>query len=518
MYNLIRNSFFLSLIYDFFIFLNRTFKESYIYSLFFKMTIKFNLFLDNSRIWSYFFRRDRLDSLWPGSEFVQLINSILNFPARLFRKLYLKYQEAFSVSWVFRFLSILADKIHLLIGLGLIFTVIIPDHIWYNAYSVLFVLIIALVFVFKSVVDEDFKFDLGELDFIYIVFMIAIALSALLSLFPRASLSDLVFYIISFISVLVLVNSIDSSEDLNQLVEILVFGVFLTALYGVYQWKVVGIAVDPSLTDITINKGMSGRVFSTMGNPNIYGELLVLTMPFFIAAFLNTDSIIKKIFFTGAFVLTTVVLFKTGSRSSWLAIAGAFMTFIFFKDKKLIIPMLGLGFLALPFLPDSIYRRMMTIFNSNDSSLRYRKQILEPAVPMLRKYWITGVGLGTEAFNIIYKRYKSLALTTVAHTHNLFLQIWLESGILALVSLLLLGFRLVKKTTYVFRNGSDPKLKNIVGASIGAIAGLMVMGFADHVWFYNRILFIFWIVVAFIFIAIKLVYREEEEIEETSLY
>ncbi len=511
MYNSIKSSFFLSYIYDFFIFLNKSFKESFVYNLFLRFSIKFDIFLNNSHIWGFFFKKDSLDQLWPKSGFVHIVNTVLNFPAKIFKSLYVKYEEVFESSILFKLLHLLSNNLSFIMGFGLLFTIIIPDHMWYNIYSVLLTLAISLLFIFKSITNDNFKFDLGELDFSYIVFMIAIILSALLSLFPKSSLNDLIFYIVTSISVLILVNSTDKTKDLNNIIEILVFGVFLTALYGLYQWKVVGIEVNPSLTDITLNQGMSGRVFSTMGNPNIYGELLVLTMPFFLVSFLNTESTIKKIFFTGAFLVTTVILLKTGSRSAWVSFAAAIMTFIFFKDKKLLIPMAALGALAIPFLPDSIYRRMMTIFNSNDSSLQYRKDILEPAIPMLRNYWITGVGLGIEVFNTIYKRYKSFTLKTVAHTHNLFLQVWLESGIIAILSLLWLGFRLIKKTTYIFRNGNDYRLKNIVAGSIGGIAGLMVMGFADHVWFYNRILFIFWILVSFIFISIKLVYKEESE-------
>ena len=253
---------------------------------------------------------------------------------------------------------------------------------------------------------------------------------------------------------------------------------------------------------------MEGRVYSTMGNPNIYGELLVLTMPFFIAGFLNTKSILKKLFFTGSFMVTLLILLKTGSRSSWIAFVGAIGLFVFFKNKKLIIPMALLGIMMIPFLPASIYNRIATVFNPNDSSLQYRKEILNPTKPMLKEYWFTGVGLGTEVFNIIYKRYKSFTLKTVAHTHNLFLQIWLESGIIALVSLLVLGFRLIKKLIYMIKNKLDRRLQNIAIAALSGVGGLMVMGFADHVWFYNRILFMFFISIAIVFAAINISDKE----------
>lgn len=504
MHNSIKDSFFLTHIFNFLSLIQKMFEESYIYGLFLKISRRFSIFVSNSKLWTAFYTRDSIDEFWRNSFFVKLLNTIFNFPIKLLRKLYIKFEDAFEHSILFKFLHLLADHIAIVIGLALIFTMMIPDHYWYNVYSVIIVGLLSLLFLFKAAVNSNFRFRFEDLDFAFMIFMISIILSAILSLFPRLSLNNLVFYIITFLAVLIITSSIDSTDDLNKLIEFIAIGAFLTALYGIYQWKIVGIEVNPSLTDISVNQGMSGRVFSTMGNPNIYGELLVLTMPFFIVGFLNTKSIFKKLVYTGSFLITTVILLKTGSRSAWVAFAGVIGLFVFFRNKKLLIPMILLGFLAIPFLPASIYNRLLTIFNPNDSSLQYRKEILNPTKPMLKEYWFTGVGLGTEVFNIIYKRYKSFTLKTVAHTHNLFLQIWLESGLIALVSLLWLGFRLIKKVVYMIRNTYDKRLQNIAIGALAGVGGLMVMGFADHVWFYNRILFIFWINISLIFTAIKI--------------
>ncbi len=508
MTNLLRESFILSSIYRLALFIKKAFKNSLLYGIFSSLQDKFNYLLGYSKFWSYYFSKDRLDNYFKNSLVNKYLSMVLNLPTNFVRFLNTRFYKILRHSLVYRFLVFLSGKFTSLFGLVLVFTMVVPDHKWYNIFGVASIFFLYFIYLVKTGTNKNFNFKLDNLDISIVVFMISIFLSFILSLFPKDSLNSFIYFTISFIGLLILVNGIDSKKDLNIIINFLVLGAFLTAVYGVYQWKIVGIEVNPSLTDITVNQGMSGRVFSTMGNPNIYGELLILTMPFFIVSILNSNKLLAKLIYGLGFLLTLVILLKTGSRSAWVAFAFSVGVFIFFKKKSLLPFFVLVGFFLVPFLPDSIYRRILTIFNPNDSSLKYRKEILEPAMPMLKDYWFTGVGLGPNTFNTIYKRYKSFTLKTVAHTHNLFLQIWLEAGVVALLSFLIMGFRLIKKSSYILRNTRDKKLINIAIGSISAIGGIVVMGFADHIWFYNRILFMFWIIVGILLGVYKIVKKE----------
>ena len=508
---LINNSLIIGYIYKLLMFVKNKFKDSLIYGLSISFVKKIQYYLSYSKIWNYLKRPDYLDTIWRNSFIYRVLDKCLNGPIIFFRKFYLKYEEAFSYSYIFKFIKFLVSRFEIVIGLTLIFTFIIPDHRWYNIYGVLFTLILLILFIIKIIIEPAKSIDIFHLDFSLVLFFATITLATVTSLFPRESINYFIYYLISFITVIIIISSIDSTDELNRLIELLLMGTFLTVLYGIWQWKVVGIEVNPSLTDLTVNQSMSGRVFSTMGNPNIYGELLVLTMPFLGTVFFNSKSWWKKAFILCISLPIVVILLKTGSRSAWVSFAFAMFIFVFFKNKKLLPFMILIGILCIPILPQSIYRRILTIFNPNDSSIKYRKQILEPAIPMLKNYWLGGVGLGNQVFNTIYKRYKSFALKTVAHTHNLYLQLWLEAGILALGSFILLIFRLFKKSMVLIFNKKDDSINNILIACISGIGGLMVMGFADHVWFYNRILFLFFIVVGICLCGLKLLNKQEEK-------
>ncbi|MBC8586929.1 O-antigen ligase family protein [Tissierellaceae bacterium BX21] len=468
------------------------------------MVEHFKQMINNSKFISYLKGPDIFQNLWVNSFVFRILNTIVNLPIKFLRKIYYKWNNIFSSSFFLRILDYLCENFHHILGLFLIINMIIPDHRWYNKYGVILTLLIFIMFLFKATIKKDINIDLSQIDYMAVIFFLTIFISAISSLFPKDSLNYLIYYFITFLSVIIIVCSINSYEELDALVKFMMLGVFLTAIYGIYQWKVVGIEVNPSLTDLTINQGVGGRVYSTMGNPNVYGELLVLTLPFFGSIILNENSFFKKIFWIILSLPILLVLLKTSSRSAWIAFAIAVFIFIFLWNKKYTPYLILLGVVALPFLPSSIYKRILTVFNPNDTSLKYRKQILGPAFAMLRDYWLTGVGLGSRIVNIIYQRYKSFGLTTVAHTHNLYVQLWLEAGICAIVSFMLTIFRLIRNTFVAIKEKNNPSINNILIASLSGILGLCVMGFADHIWFYNRLLFMFWINISIILASLKL--------------
>ncbi len=467
--------------------------------------------ISSSKILNYIKGADNVQKLWTNSIFSVALDWILNGPCRLLKLLYGRFQRVFEGSVLTRALRFLTDRIHILIGFYLIITMVIPHHRWHNEYSVYMTILLFVVFVFKTMISPKSNFDMASLDYSTVLFFLSIMMAGLTSLFFRDSLNYLIYYFITFLTMIIIISSIQTYDHLNMLIKLISIGTFLTALYGIYQWKIVGIQVDPAFTDLAISQDLGGRVYSTMGNPNIYGELLVLTIPFFIVLILNEKPLYKKLFWAITLIPVILVLFKTGTRASWVAVAVSTFVFLFFWNKKLIPVFLVLGMIALPFLPAPIYNRIRTIVNPNDKSALYRKQILDSTVSMLKDYWTTGVGLGTRVWNVIFNRYKSFGLTNVAHTHNLFLQIWSEAGIIAILTFVLMGFRMTRNTYAAFHKKKNPALNNILAASLSAIAGLAVMGLADHVWFYNRILFMFWIVAAILFTSLKLINNSSAE-------
>ena len=66
-----------------------------------------------------------------------------------------------------------------------------------------------------------------------------------------------------------------------------------------------------------------------------------------------------------------------------------------------------------------IISRFASIGNMADGSTFYRVAIWMGTISMLKDYWLSGIGPGTDAFNMIYPSY-SYNTATAQHSHNLF--------------------------------------------------------------------------------------------------
>jgi putative inorganic carbon (HCO3(-)) transporter len=470
--------------------------------------------INNSKLLNYFVRPDYSRNTWNSSFFFRVLNFLFNAPCSLLKRLFAKWKQAFDVSVFIKALKYIAEKMHIAVGLYLAVTMLIPHHLWYNEYSVYLTLLLIAVFLLKTMMSRESSFNLAAVDYSAVLFFLSVFMAGITSVFLSESLNFIIYYLICFLALVITVSSINSADQLDTLIRIISACAFLTSVYGIYQWKVVGIPVNPSETDLTLSQDLGGRVFSTIGNANVYGEFLVLAIPFFIALIINEKTWLRKILWAILLSPVILVLFKTGSRAAWGACAVSVFIFLLFRNKRLIPVFMIIGLVALPFLPAPIYNRILTIFNPNDSSIEYRKKIFAAAVSVLKDYWVTGIGLGNNAVNLIFNRYKPPDLSTVAHTHFFLIQLWLETGLFGVLSFLAMLVRMFKNTFAAVRDKRNGGLNNIMAASLSAISGLFVIGFVDHVWFFKRILLFFWIVAAILFAALNLARKRQNEAVE----
>jgi O-antigen ligase len=208
-----------------------------------------------------------------------------------------------------------------------------------------------------------------------------------------------------------------------------------------------------------------------------------------------------------------IALFLTGTRAAWLALVVSVFLIIFFKNRKLIPIFILLGIACFPLLPDQITKRIMTLTKlGNDSSSQYRIKIYKSVIPIIKDYWYSGLGLGNEVFANIYKKYyRFTGSGTIAHSHNLFLQIWLEMGIMGVLSFLWFIIRMFKKSIKAIFGEADKAVKNVLVAGVASIAGALLMGMTDYVWFYPRGMFIFWAVIGIILAALGMLPIHKEK-------
>ncbi|HBQ63538.1 MAG TPA: hypothetical protein DD727_01135 [Clostridiales bacterium] len=378
------------------------------------------------------------------------------------------------------------------LGLYVLLQTAIPHQFWYNGVSLGLALVVLSLYLFKCGMEKDQELDPLRLDTALLLFMLTGALCAVTSLVLRDSVRIYVLNLIPIAIVLVMVNALRSSRDFRIFTGFLLTGTVIASLYGFFQYA-MGIEVDETLVD-TLVSGSIRRLFSTMGNPNNYAEYLLLCLPFFAASFLNAKTVRTKLLVGFLALLPLGNLYLTSSRSSWLGLVVAACVFLFITERRLLPVLLLAGAGLVPLLPASILQRLGTI--GRDSSSTYRLKIWDGSLRLLRDYWLTGIGQGPAPFMALFPNYSTLR--GVVHSHMLPLQIWIETGISGFLAFVWMMGRLVKKTLAHAFSGADRERTVLMAAALSGLAGLIFTGSFEYVWFYPRVMGMFWIVTGFL--------------------
>lgn len=310
---------------------------------------------------------------------------------------------------------------------------------------VLLVCYTALCYGSKLLIGKR-KMHLQRVDVAALLFAFAIACSGVFSFSSGSRKPALVF--LCFLSGYFLtVCMIRTREWLVRCTWSAISASVLVALIGVCQYFFGAISDANAWLDADMFGDIAGRVTSTLENPNMLAEYLIMLFPLAAAQLLIRTGSRRKAcaFFACAAVGVCIIL--TWSRGAWLGLLLCGLLFLLIWNRRSIYLILA-GVAAVPvlplFLPDSIVSRFTSIGNLADTSTSYRVNIWRGAVHMLRDYWSCGIGIGEAAWNTVYPRYALASIETAPHAHNLYLQVWIETGIIGLLLLLAFLFLLLQ--------------------------------------------------------------------------
>ena len=243
---------------------------------------------------------------------------------------------------------------------------------------------------------------------------------------------------------------------------------------------------------------IGGRVTGGFGNPNVLSVYLLLVLPIsLVFLFQEKSPLMSRLFALISLSFELLCLILTWSRGAWLGVIFSVFFFLLLFSrltrKCLLwgIPLLlSLSF----FLPHNIINRFLSIGDLKESSIQYRLWVWKGVGRMLWEHPF-GIGLGYENFSARYRPYAVSGTETVIHTHQIFLQIFCELGVIGgLLFLFFLGwllFRLLKKSSQIEKNH---EMQRFGGG--GALFGVLIMGMFDDVWYHYGVFCLFWIMVA----------------------
>ena len=383
---------------------------------------------------------------------------------------------------------------------------------------------IALSFFIKLLLGKR-TLSLEAVDLSVIAFGCSLAFGGVLS-FSRGSIKPALVFVCFLCAFFLVAFFMRSRDWLMRCVWAALCGAVLVSLFGVYQYF-FGMAWGGAWIDASLFSDISGRVTSTLENPNMLAEYLILLFPMAFARLVTASGRSERRFALGACLLLGACLILTWSRGAWLGILFSMIFLLLIWHRRTLYLLLA-GVLSIPILPlvlpSSIVSRFTSIGNLADTSTSYRVNIWRGAVHMLRDYWISGIGIGESAWGTVYPRYSLAAIESAPHSHNLFLQIWVEMGVAGLIVFLVFLVLLLQSHFQYYRSLSElhAELTGELARSVrsledtepperkadravtaarlcaaaplcGLIASLM-QGLTDYTWYNYRVYLLFWLV------------------------
>lgn len=447
---------------------------------------------------------------WQDSRLCNGLTILFNLPVCLLHRLYRWGRPTFDDSIAARFAFQLGEETAIAESWMILGLWMIPFSRWNNAYGMLAFVCLLLLLTAGGMRNSSLRIDMQAIGVYPILFFGAVCLATVGSSYPVLSTRFLTYHIICALCVLVTVSAVRHAEDLKRLLAGASAAVLVSSAYGFLQ-RLQGVEVNRSYVDVSVNKGMPGRVMSFFDNPNTFAEMLILLLPLVLALVLCSKADISRVIALGVFVIGAGALGMTYSRASWIGFACGLVVLVFLWKPRLLPVFLVICLLGIPFLPDTIWNRILTITNTSDSSTASRIPLYQAAIALIKQSPVQGAGLGTAAVQKYIHNFDLYhAPAPFVHAHNMYLEVWIEAGLLGVVAFLGAMLHNIKTAARKARHCKTSAARTIACAGSAAMAGAMVCGLADYLWNYPRVMNIFWFVFAITLAAVKLCRLESQ--------
>lgn len=454
-----------------------------------------------------------MGAAWTGSLFGRLVTWLANLVPSLLHRIYRWQQGLFDGSLLCRFGYAVGDQTAVLSSWVVLAILVIPHDLWNNLYGLGMSVCLLLAFYWAGMRKPSWRIETGILGGAFWIYALTVAMAVLISASKSESLRYFLFHLMALLLAGMIVSSVTKREELIRITAFAAAGVAISSLYGFWQ-RAQGIDVDTSTVDLVVNADTPGRVDSFFSNPNTFAQILALLIPLCCGLVLSSRSVWGKLLAGGTVLLGGAATLLTYSRAGWLGLAMAVFLFFFLVNRKSVLVLLLAAVAAMPFLPESIWNRVLTIFGSSDTSIASRFPIYQAGLRVFHDHCFIGVGLGNEVSTAVLEGtsyYDFGRGFRFVHYHNVFLQLMVERGLLGLLAFLGTLFWGCKEG--LMRTVGCRDLRYLTCGAIAGLFGMLVCGMGDYIWYYPRAMMLFWFVFAILLSAVRLASGRKQEEE-----
>lgn len=268
--------------------------------------------------------------------------------------------------------------------------------------------------------------------------------------------------------------------QLKRLLTSIFIGGLLVSLYGLVQYY--GYDFLPY-----VFKYEKGRIYSTVGNPSLLANYLVIILPFSVGLYLAGSSAIEKAFFGFGSLVIFAALITTFARGGWIAAVLALLTLILLASKSyrwqiivfglLMMMVFGLFFaLRTGSSVTTLSSRLSSVVNISEGSTAQRFEIWKAAINVVADRPL--FGSGPDTFVLTYPRYETVKMAgdddLADNAHNWPLQLAATLGVPAALSFLLIFYFFLRQGIGLTRNDADQLRGVLIGALVAGGVGYFI--------------------------------------------
>jgi O-antigen ligase len=321
--------------------------------------------------------------------------------------------------------------------LGVVFVIVsipfegITDFGYISIYPLESILgVFVLICIYKSIVGRHNYFANTKLVYCCIPFVLCIMLSATKSIEISLAVKEIVRWLELFLIYFLTINLINQEKKMKIILYSMVSTVALVSTYGfITYYTNVGFA------------SWGHRASSFFGNPNPMAGYINLMIPIIFGMLMASVSLWVRIMLGALATLSIIVWFLSFSISGWLSlILTMVLVFILTKSKKRVLPFLVI-FLVI-FTITFLFSDIITNFMDRGRSLpvmrsiEFRARCYSVGLDMVKGDLLFGIGTGncqllikrlTENINFGFRN-----LMAMSHLHSLYLQVFVETGVVGL--------------------------------------------------------------------------------------
>ncbi len=308
------------------------------------------------------------------------------------------------------------------------------------------------------------------------------------------SVDDLVRYT-CYMSVSLIILREFNESAINRLTKILIITAYISILYGFVQFldtrmgvsKDVGPALDPFIW----RWAFTARIFSTYGNPNFFGNFLVLILPIIATQFMKT----RSVYLVPLFLLNLLCLYATDTKGAWIGFGisscvftGIYLYFFSTIDRSKLRKI----FSGLAIVSVVVVSMVLLYAMKRPASIAFRVATWLSTWEMVEAHPLIGNGVG--GFKVIYPAYRRPVIFHIEGKHNTetdhaeqeHLEQWMDNGLIGfgiylwlIIFVVIVGLRGLNSITENLKGSRPPPAAYDLLGYLTALMGMLLHNFTD---------------------------------------